>query len=843
VQIGSVLAGRYELGAPIGSGGFATVYRAHDAQERRDVAIKVIPATIGGESSVADERELANEVLERFRQEALALSRLRSRHVARVHHFGRDEAVGLYLVMELIDGVPLDAASLGRSLLAHEVLRVARGMLSGLAEAHVNGIVHRDIKPTNVLVPRGRRGLDEVRLLDFGIARDERRAAVLAEALGRDEGADGIVLGTPAYMSPEQLRGEPAGASADVYSAGLVLFDLLGLGPLFPATTLRGQLTARLTHEVTLEGRVPPPLGTLLTKMLARDPESRFRHAGEALDAIGDLETAPVSIAAMAPPDEAPAEDEDTGEPATDRSGQKQALLVAARASEEASFQEAPRESVQTSATPVPAKYSSRPATSGLAFGARRLSRLAPDPIVALLETLHALDLAMIDALARRERGGTTARIARAITLALRLELDAAALVLEPLAAQSDLARAFGTALVAPRARRATRARVDSDKSDGWVESIDLVLAAMLVSLATCMTVHDDAARCEQRCRRLLERAGAGAVSATFTTVRMSQLGAGVIAGAVNTTSAIADMLHLRDAERDVVTPFNMLVRALILGVTSFRADEHLSREQLERATKIAAETGNTLLEARSLVTWGGMLVEIPERVEHGLNILDRATTLLAHGDAPSLEHIAEHNRGAALIIQARYSEAAPHLRRARQAARGELSLEHEMLSCMNEGLSHLSLGDREASARIVDDLSDARLLQVSARTASYCHIVRSIHAMLFDSLEHANTELRRAFSRAGEADAEGADAYLLAEALGILYASARNEDIDLLTRAGELQKLAHDRGFVSFYWFEVLRATAKQLKDEGVRETVTHTLEQLIVMLGPATSVAPPAR
>ena len=94
------------------------------------------------------------------------------------------------------------------------------------------------------------------------------------------------------------------------------------------------------------------------------------------------------------------------------------------------------------------------------------------------------------------------------------------------------------------------------------------------------------------------------------------------------------------------------------------------------------------------------MLVEIPERVEQGLNVLERAATLLAHGDAPSLEHIAEHNRGAALVIQGRYSEAAPHLRRARSAAKGELSLEHEILSCMNEGLSHVALGDREAASR-----------------------------------------------------------------------------------------------------------------------------------------------
>ena len=813
----------------------------------------MIPSSIGSALAVGAEslgvgRDDATAQFERFRQEALALSRLRSRHVARVHHFGREDAVGLYLVMELIDGVPLDAESLGRALLAHEVLRVARGMLAGLAEAHAHGIVHRDIKPTNVIVPRGRRGLDEVRLLDFGIARDERRAVVLAEALGRTEGDDGIVLGTPAFMAPEQLRGDSAGASADVYSAGLVLFDLLCIGPLLPGTSLRDQLMARLTIDVSLDGRVPPPLGTLLTKMLARDPEKRFANAGEALEAIGDLETAPVSMGQIVPPYEPPEEDEDTDERTTDKSGQKHALFTAARASEESSSHERLRDGTPfppapaPSASAMPAKGPSRPAPTGsaFAFGARRLSRLARDPVVALSETLHALDLAMVDALARRERGAPTARIARAVALALRLELDAAALVLEPLAGQNDLARAFGATLVAPRARRATRARVDADKTDAWVETIDLELGAMLVSLATCMTLRDDATRCEQRCRRLLDRAGAGATSPTLTTVRMAQISGATLAGTLNTTTAIADLLRLRDAERDAVSPFNVLVRGLLLGVTCFRADEHLSREQLERATKLAAETGNTLLEARALVTWGGMLVEIPERVEHGLSILDRATTLLAHGDAPSLEHIAEHNRGAALIIQGRYAESAPHLRRARHAAKGELSLEHEMLSCMNEGLSHVCLGDREGSARLVDELSDARLAQCSARTGAYSHVVRSMFAMLFETPDRANIELRRAHVRAAEADAEGADAYLLAEALGILYASARHEEIDLLARAGELQKLAQDRGFVSFYWFDVLRAMVAHMKDVEMRATVGGTLEKLVVLLGPASSIAP---
>ena len=208
------------------------------------------------------------------------MSRLRSRHVARVHDFGRDEGVGLFLVMELIDGVPLDVASLGRALFPHEVLRVARGLLAGLAEAHAHGIVHRDMKPSNVLVPKAGKALDDPRILDFGIARDDRRARVLAEALGRPETASGVVLGTPAFMAPEQLREGVTTAASDVYAAGLVLFDLLGAGPLFKGATARDQMQARMTSDASVESRVASPLGALLTKMLARDPADALRGRG-----------------------------------------------------------------------------------------------------------------------------------------------------------------------------------------------------------------------------------------------------------------------------------------------------------------------------------------------------------------------------------------------------------------------------------------------------------------------------------------------------------------------------------------------------------------------------------
>jgi serine/threonine-protein kinase len=815
----------------LGSGGFATVYRARDPLEDRDVAVKVIPFSLWGGPSTRESDPNVQEGLDRFRREALALSRLRSKHIARVFDFGRDDAVGLYLVMELIDGVPLEVRSLGRALLPHEVLRVARGVLAGLAEAHAAGIVHRDIKPSNILVPRGPEALDHARILDFGIARVERRAQLLEE-MGMGEPRNGKVLGTPAYMAPEMLLDGAITPAADVYAAGLVLFELLDVGPLFPGDTPRDQIKARLGAAPLIEHRVPPPLSALFARMLTPDPALRFRDGREALDGFGDLETAPVTIADLFPVEPKTAQDDD----ATLRVGRREAGIPSSSPPPPPSEAWGPRPSFRPSEPPAPRS------SVGVAYGSKRLSRLAKDPTVALTETLSALDLAMIDALARRERGSTFARLARAVALALRLELDAAALILEPLASQSDLARALGACVVSPRARRVTRARVESDRTDAWCDTIDSELAGMLVAMATTMTLRDDATKNEARCRRVLERLG-DATTPTVTTARMAQTCAASIAGTVPMSSAITELLRLRDADPQPPTSFNILVRALLLGLVGFRADEHLARENLERAAKLAAETSNTLLETRAMVAWGGMLVEIPDRVEQGLAVLERATTLLGHGDAPSLEHIAEHNRGAALVIQGRYSEAAPHLRRAREAAKGELSLEHEMLSCMNEGFSHICLGNRDAAASVVNEMTDARLAACSPRTAAYSHVVRSMYAMLFHSSETARAELRRAHACAATAEAEGADAYLLAEALGILYASARHEDIDLLTRAGELEKLAQDRGFVSFYWFDVLRAMVAQIRDAAVRLAVGETLERLIVLLGHADQPAKSGR
>ncbi|HSO37888.1 MAG TPA: serine/threonine-protein kinase, partial [Labilithrix sp.] len=388
----ALLGGRYELGPAIGSGGFATVFRARDRHANIDVAVKLVPPGFD-----------ASRIAARLESEARVLTKLSSRHLARVIELGADEQ-GAWLVTELIDGVPLSVEGLGRALLPHEVLRVARGLLEGLSVAHAAGVVHADVKPSNILVPRTENALDGAKLIDFGLARLTARADVARE-LGDSAPQSGVVMGSARWMAPEVLSGRDADMRSDVYSAGLVLFELLGEGDLFPAEERQAQLRARVTTDPVLEGRVAPPLSSVLARMLARDPSRRYRDGAEALGAVIDLDTAPVStLNDASPPSRGP----------TPR------------------VSPAPSVPVSTSRA-----MSTRPPPS-----AGRLSALPESGVDGLRDTLRHLDLPMLDALARRERGNATGRVARAVALALRLELDAAALILEPLAPSSDIARA-----------------------------------------------------------------------------------------------------------------------------------------------------------------------------------------------------------------------------------------------------------------------------------------------------------------------------------------------------------------------------------------------------------------
>ncbi len=783
-----IIAKRYELGSVLGSGGFATVYRARDlqaaAQDGLGVAIKVIP--------LADDASIA----ERFRREALAVSQLRSPNVVRVFDFGKDDAFGLYLVMELIDGVALEPSKLGRVLLAHEVLRAARALLQGLAEAHASGIMHRDIKPANVLVPFGIAGLGDLKLLDFGLARSERRAQLDAEAgipLTRDSRR---AIGTPAYMAPELLLGEEGTPASDIYSVGLVLYELLGHTLLFPAGAQREQLGLRTKTNPQLIGRVPAPLDDLLHKMLRRLPEERFVDAGEALTTLINMETQPVDLDELAA---------SMGQPPASQPSR-----------------------VRKSTMP-PSSYF---AHASPAAAMPRISHLDEEPIAALRATLHACDLAMLDALSRRERDDDLGRAAHAIVLGLRLEIDAAAELLDPLRARPALSRGVGVCLLAPRARIATRERMMRGLDDTWLDTIDVEIGQLLVSIEAALCGPAAMARCLTRAERMLERSHAPTASRTTLALAQIALSAGTRTAYAEGKRAW-DALVATEPVGSEQSPLVSIVRALVLGPLAFRTDDHVARASFEHAGNLSAQVGATLLEARALSSLGGMLVEVPGRFEQGRAALERVTALLLRADAPSLEHLAAHNRGVSLVVEKQFASAARQFRRAREVASGEVPLELELLSGSQEVESRLAAGDFDEARAVAKRIEVSRNVTVAPREAMIVAIACSLVRLLDDGVVAARAELGRAIS----ASALSRDTLLLAQALDLVFASMMGEKVDWLARAAELHQTAEEHGYAPFYWFEATRAFVARLPDETLRDAGVHAVDRLMVLLGSPSS------
>jgi eukaryotic-like serine/threonine-protein kinase len=249
----SVLGGRYLLGPLLGRGGVADVYRAEDRASGVPVAVKVL-------------RNATTADLRRFEREARTLERLD--HPAIVHLCDEGEHEGVpYLVLDLVDGEPLSSVIERAPMDEHDVQRMGGALAGALAHAHRLGIVHRDVKPSNVLVDRDR----SAHLSDFGIARLADSAALTALT------ETGLVIGTAAYLAPEQVRGEYAGPESDVFSLGLVLVEAL-TGKRAYAGPPAEAAVARLQRPPEIPA-LTPWLRSLLTAMTAIDPSRRPRAA------------------------------------------------------------------------------------------------------------------------------------------------------------------------------------------------------------------------------------------------------------------------------------------------------------------------------------------------------------------------------------------------------------------------------------------------------------------------------------------------------------------------------------------------------------------------------------
>jgi eukaryotic-like serine/threonine-protein kinase len=288
---GTVVADRYELGALLGEGGMGSVHLARDRRLTRDVAIKVLDP----------DRRSRPDVLARFEYEARAAAAASHPNVVAVYDFG-DDGQYVYLVMEALTGATLHDEIRRGPMAPARVVPVLQDVLAGLASAHQHGILHRDIKPGNVLFDeRGR-----AKLADFGVA----------TAGGGDLTQAGIVLGTPAYLAPERLAGEPATVRSDVYAVGVMAYEALSGEKPFTADDRGTELIvlARAIEEgnaVPLHDRrpsVPRALSDVVMRAMSRDPSERFATADEfarALDATAEAGDATEAIAVAAAPTQA----------------------------------------------------------------------------------------------------------------------------------------------------------------------------------------------------------------------------------------------------------------------------------------------------------------------------------------------------------------------------------------------------------------------------------------------------------------------------------------------------------------------------------------------------------
>jgi eukaryotic-like serine/threonine-protein kinase len=279
-----VLAGRYVLGDELGAGGMARVVRARDIVLDRWVAVKLLPAGV-----------LDPTARERFRREARSSASFAHPNAVAVYDAGEDGGQ-LFIVMELVEGPSLAhvLAERGR-LRVDDALHIADSVLAALAVAHAAGLVHRDIKPGNVLLGPNR----QVKLADFGIARR-------LDDLAHDLTAVHTVLGTPRYTSPEQLAGQPATPASDLYAVGVVLFEMLVGTPPYDgpsaAVVAAAHHTAPIPDVTTWRTDVPPVVAAAITQALAKDPAARFPSATAMRGVLAGRTTAyPVAATAALP--------------------------------------------------------------------------------------------------------------------------------------------------------------------------------------------------------------------------------------------------------------------------------------------------------------------------------------------------------------------------------------------------------------------------------------------------------------------------------------------------------------------------------------------------------------
>ena len=262
--------GPYRVEAKIGEGGMGEVYRARDARLNRFVAIKVSAAQFS----------------ERFEREAKAIAALNHPNICQIYDVGPN-----YLVMEYVDGAPIVSREQPQALPPAEALRLATQIAGALEAAHAKGVVHRDLKPANILTTT----TGVVKLLDFGLAKQSGSGVTGDETQTVGITQAGTVMGTPAYMSPEQAEGRPADARSDIFSFGAVLYEMLAGRRAFKGGSAAATIGA-IVHKTPDPLNAPPAIEAIVLKCLSKSPENRFQTATDLRQALEGASTSGESI-------------------------------------------------------------------------------------------------------------------------------------------------------------------------------------------------------------------------------------------------------------------------------------------------------------------------------------------------------------------------------------------------------------------------------------------------------------------------------------------------------------------------------------------------------------------
>jgi serine/threonine protein kinase len=272
-KAGDVIGGKYRLIHPLGIGGMGAVWRAEHTALMQQVAVKLLDAR----------GPAAERAVKRFQREAQIAAGIRHRNIVYISDFGTDGGAP-YLVMELLNGVPLsERIVVGEPLGVRTFLELVCETLDGLAAVHAAGVVHRDMKPENIFLVRDGNVVFP-KLLDFGVSRSTDRTA------GHTITREGIVMGTPEYVSPEQARGRMADIRSDIYSLGVVIYEALAGRLPFQADNAADLIVAVLNADAIPLNKLRPELSdelsALVGRCMARSPDNRFQSTAEMYDAI-----------------------------------------------------------------------------------------------------------------------------------------------------------------------------------------------------------------------------------------------------------------------------------------------------------------------------------------------------------------------------------------------------------------------------------------------------------------------------------------------------------------------------------------------------------------------------